>query len=85
MRIDPDYKPDAPDTYQFGGFAWPYDEANLLELWLKWEENAFMPEPGGFFDQAPEWHQMIHTMRRMYGILRHKIEIQVKARHPDNG
>lgn len=82
---DPDYKPPAPSGYDFGGFDLPYDSANLLELWLKWEENAFMPEPGGFFDQPPEWHEMIHVMRRMYNIIAHQVELKIRARHPDNG
>ena len=86
MRIhDPDYKPPRPDPYDFGGFEWPYDEANLLELWLKWEDNAFMPDPGGFFDQAPEWHRMIHQMRRVYGIIRYQAELKVNAKHGDHG
>lgn len=83
MRVDPDYKPPPPDALDFGGFDWPYDEANLLELWLKWEDNAFMPCAGDYFDQPPEWHQMIREIRRIYGVLRYKVELQVKARHPD--
>lgn len=86
MRLhDPEYKPPPPDPYDFGGFDWPYDEANLLVLWLKWQDDSFMPFEGGFFDQPPEWHQMIHVMNRMYGIIRHQAELKLEARHPPNG
>lgn len=83
-RFDPDYVPAAPKPFELSGFDWPYDQFNLFELWLKWEEDSYMPCEGDYFDQPPEWHQMIKTFRPIFSIMRHKVEIQVKARHPDN-
>lgn len=81
MRIDPDYEPPTPRQFELSGFDWPYDDFNLFELWLKWEENSYMPFAGGYFDQPPEWHQMIQVMRRVFSVMRYLVEKQVKARN----
>lgn len=84
-KHDPDYEPDPPEAYDFSGFDWGYDSADLFEMWVQWEENGVMAVAGGYLDQPPEWRDMIHTFRRIYGIMRHKVEIQVKGRNPPNG
>jgi hypothetical protein len=83
-KVDPAYSAPTPDPFDFGGLAWPYDEADCFELWLQWEEHGVMPEPGGYFDQPPEWRAMIHAMRRIYNVLHYQVEQEVKARKPDD-
>jgi hypothetical protein len=61
-------------------FSWDYDAADLFEMWVQYEENGVMAVAGGYLDQPPEWREMIHTLRRTYGVLRFQVEQQVKAR-----
>jgi hypothetical protein len=81
-RFDPAYVAPQPESFAFGGLSWPYDEADVFELWLQWEEHGVMPEPGGYFDQPPEWREAIHWCRRMFGFFRYEVEKEVAARKP---
>jgi hypothetical protein len=41
-----------------------------------------MPEPGGYFDQPPEWRDAITWCRRIYNARAYQIDKEVKARTP---
>ncbi len=84
-KHDPDYVPSRPDPYDFSGFDWPYDAADLFEMWIQYEENGVLAVAGGYMDQPPEWREMIRALRRVYGLLVHQIKLQVKGRKPPNG
>lgn len=65
-RLDIQWTPPEPefDSAAYVGDWMPH--ADAWELWLKWEEHAFMPDPGGYWDQHPLWRAMIHSYRRLY-------------------
>lgn len=79
-RIDLKWKPPEPDIdeFKYDGDLIPHNDA--YELWLKWEENAFMPHPGGYWDQHPHWRAMIHKFRRLYQVVAWNVRYDVALR-----
>ncbi len=79
-RLDLKWEPPEPEADQicYEGDWMPHEDA--YELWLKWEEHAFMPEPGGYWDQHPHWRAMIHTFRRLYQAVSWNVRYELKLR-----
>lgn len=79
-RLDLKWQPSEPEfeTVEFVG-DW-IAHADAWELWLKWEEQGFMPDPGGYWDQHPLWRAMIHEYRRIYRGVAWVVRQEIEAR-----
>ncbi len=63
---------------EFTGDWMPH--ADAYELWLKWEEHGFMPDPGGYWDQHANWRRMIHHYRALYEAVAWNVRVELDER-----